>query len=162
MAIYHFSAKMISRAAGSSALAAAAYRSASRLDDGRSVAFDVKDYADIDHGYAATVHKGQGVTVDRVHVLATPGLDRHAAYVALSRHRERVDLHYGRDDFVDQGKLVRTLARVEVVATTSGTTVIAALPSGRFWAAGEGQPPFRFCLRRWHVPTRAGHSMRPT
>src|SRR5690606_31643785 len=27
------------------------------LDDGRSVAFDHKDYADIDHGYAATIHK---------------------------------------------------------------------------------------------------------
>jgi Ti-type conjugative transfer relaxase TraA len=35
MAIYHFSAKVISRAAGSSALAAAAYRSASRLHDQR-------------------------------------------------------------------------------------------------------------------------------
>ena len=35
MAIYHFSAKVISRAAGSSALAAAAYRSAGRLHDAR-------------------------------------------------------------------------------------------------------------------------------
>ena len=35
MAIYHFSAKVISRANGSSALAAAAYRSASRLNDER-------------------------------------------------------------------------------------------------------------------------------
>src|ERR1700755_6649 len=35
MAIYHFSAKVISRAAGSSALPAAAYRSASRLHDQR-------------------------------------------------------------------------------------------------------------------------------
>src|SRR5690349_15537864 len=35
MAIYHFSAKVISRAAGSSALAAAAYRSAARLHDER-------------------------------------------------------------------------------------------------------------------------------
>ncbi|MEG3156070.1 Ti-type conjugative transfer relaxase TraA, partial [Sphingomonas sp. RB1R13] len=35
MAIYHFSAKIISRANGSSALAAAAYRSASRLHDQR-------------------------------------------------------------------------------------------------------------------------------
>lgn len=35
MAIYHFSAKVISRATGSSALAAAAYRSASRLHDQR-------------------------------------------------------------------------------------------------------------------------------
>jgi Ti-type conjugative transfer relaxase TraA len=86
-------------------------RMAVLMDDGRSVAFDVKDYADIDHGYAATIHKSQGVTVDRVHVLATPGLDRHATYVALSRHRDSVDLHYARDDFADRGKLVRTLAR---------------------------------------------------
>ncbi len=81
------------------------------LDDGRAVAFDVKDYAAIDHGYAATIHKAQGMTVDRVHVLATPGLDRHAAYVALSRHRDAVDLHYGRDDFADQSRLVRALSR---------------------------------------------------
>ncbi len=86
-------------------------RMAVMLDDGRHVAFDIKDYAQVDHGYAATVHKSQGVTVDRVHVLATPGLDRHAAYVALSRHRDSVDLHYGRDDFADQGRLVRTLSR---------------------------------------------------
>tara|TARA_R110000868_G_scaffold276108_1_gene535767 strand:- start:7187 stop:10111 length:2925 start_codon:yes stop_codon:yes gene_type:complete len=82
-----------------------------RLDDGRSVAFDLKDYAHVDHGYAATIHKSQGVTVDRAHVLATPGMDRHAAYVGLSRHRDGVQLHYGRDDFVDQTKLVRTLGR---------------------------------------------------
>ncbi len=81
------------------------------LDDGRSVAFDTKHYAHIDHGYAATIHKSQGVTVDRTHVLATPGLDRHATYVALSRHREGVQLHYGRDDFADAGKLARTLSR---------------------------------------------------
>jgi len=81
------------------------------LDDGRSVAFDFKDYAHIDHGYAATIHKAQGMTVDRVKVLATPGMDRHGAYVAMSRHRDSVDLHYGRDDFRDQSKLVRTLSR---------------------------------------------------
>jgi len=86
-------------------------RMAVLLDDGRSIAFDVKDYANLDHGYAATVHKAQGVTVDRVHVLATPGLDRHAAYVALSRHRDSVDLHYGRDDFADGHALTRTLSR---------------------------------------------------
>lgn len=61
--------------------------------DGRSVAFDLKDYAHVDHGYAATIHKAQGMTVDSVHVLATPGLDRHASYVALSRHRDSVELH---------------------------------------------------------------------
>lgn len=82
-----------------------------RTYDGRNVAFDTKDYAHVDHGYAATIHKAQGMTVDRTHVLATPGMDSHGAYVALSRHREGVDLHYGREDFADQSKLVRTLSR---------------------------------------------------
>ena len=82
-----------------------------RLDDGRSVAFDLKSYADIDHGYATTIHKAQGVTVDRVHVLATPGLDQHSSYVGLSRHRDSVQLHYGRDDFDSPERLARTLGR---------------------------------------------------
>ena len=82
-----------------------------KLDDGRSVSFDTKSYAHFDHGYAATIHKAQGMTVDRTHVLATPGLDRHATYVALSRHRDGVQMYYGRDDFADAGKLARTLSR---------------------------------------------------
>ena len=87
-------------------------RSASvRTDDGRSVSFDLKDYDRIDHGYAATIHKAQGMTVDRTHVLATPGMDAHGSYVALSRHRDGMDLHYGRDDFASQDRLARTLSR---------------------------------------------------
>ena len=81
-----------------------------RTDDGRSVSFDLKDYDRIDHGYAATIHKAQGMTVDRTHVLATPGLDAHGSYVALSRHRDGMELHYGRDDFA-AGPAVRTLSR---------------------------------------------------
>ncbi|WP_316213710.1 MULTISPECIES: Ti-type conjugative transfer relaxase TraA [unclassified Bradyrhizobium] len=82
-----------------------------QTDDGRSVRFDLKDYNRIDHGYAATIHKAQGMTVDRAHVLATPGMDAHSSYVALSRHRDGVDLHYGRDDFAGRARLVRTLSR---------------------------------------------------
>jgi Ti-type conjugative transfer relaxase TraA len=82
-----------------------------RTDDGRSVQFDLKDYNKIDRGYAATIHKAQGMTVDRTHVLATPGMDAHSSYVALSRHRDGMDLHYGRDDFAGQDRLLRTLSR---------------------------------------------------
>lgn len=82
-----------------------------RTDDGRSVSFDLKDYRDLDHGYAATIHKTQAVSVDRTHALATPGMDRHGTYVVLTRHREGVDFHYGRDDFKDESRLVRTLSR---------------------------------------------------
>jgi Ti-type conjugative transfer relaxase TraA len=82
-----------------------------RTDDGRSVTFDLKDYNRIDHGYAATIHKAQGMTVDRTHVLATPGMDAHGSYVALSRHRDGMDLHYGCDDFANRDRLARTLSR---------------------------------------------------
>ena len=78
---------------------------------GREVTFYTRDYAHIDHGYAATVHKAQGVTVDRAHVLATPHVDRHAAYVGLTRHRDGVALHYAREDFADQARLARVLSR---------------------------------------------------
>lgn len=88
-----------------------AQRMAVLLDDGRNVAFDAKSYSQIDHGYAATIHKSQGVTVDRAHVLATPGMDQHSSYVALSRHRDSVHIHYGRDDFADERQLARTLSR---------------------------------------------------
>ena len=91
-----------------------------RLDgaDRREVRFDLKDYAQIDHGYASTIHKSQGVTVDHGHLLASDGLDRHAAYVGMSRHRETLAVHYGADDFKDRDQLARTLGRERAKDTT--------------------------------------------
>ncbi|WP_293678512.1 Ti-type conjugative transfer relaxase TraA [uncultured Phenylobacterium sp.] len=91
-----------------------------RLDgaERRQVQFDLKDYAQIDHGYAATIHKSQGVTVDHAHLLASDGLDRHAAYVGMSRHRETLAVHYGADDFKDRHQLTRTLGRERAKDTT--------------------------------------------
>ena len=89
-----------------------------RLDDGRPIGFEVKDYAHIDHGYAATVHKSQGVTVDRTHVLASSHMDRHAAYVGLSRHRERVDLHWSEDQVGSRERLTRVLGRERLKDTS--------------------------------------------
>jgi Ti-type conjugative transfer relaxase TraA len=91
-----------------------------RLDgaDRREVRFDLKDYAQIDHGYASTIHKSQGVTVDHGHLLASDGLDRHAAYVGMSRHRETLAVHYGADDFKDRAQLDRTLSRERAKDTT--------------------------------------------
>ena len=91
-----------------------------RLDgaDRRQVQFDLKDYAQIDHGYASTIHKSQGVTVDHGHLLASDGLDRHAAYVGMSRHRETLAVHYGADDFKGRDQLTRTLGRERAKDTT--------------------------------------------
>lgn len=77
--------------------------------DGKSkpVQIVVKDYKAIDHGYATTIHKNQGATVDRSYVLASRSMDRHLTYVAMSRHRESVQLYAGREDFAGRaGRLV--------------------------------------------------------
>jgi hypothetical protein len=57
------------------------------------------------------VHKAQGVTVDRAHVLASAHMDRHAAYVALTRHRDGVALHWSAEAVGDRAGLGRTLGR---------------------------------------------------
>lgn len=80
-----------------------------RLDDKRQITFDAASYKDIDHGYAATVHKSQGVTVDRAYVLASRYMDAAATYVAMSRHREDVQLHYAEEEFRDDKALVARL-----------------------------------------------------
>jgi Ti-type conjugative transfer relaxase TraA len=91
---------------------------ANGVGTGRAVSFDLKDYAEIDHGYAATVHKSQGVTVDRAHVLATKGMDRHGAYVGLSRHRDGVSLHWSRDEMVSREGLDARLGRERLKDTS--------------------------------------------
>jgi hypothetical protein len=68
-------------------------------------------YAYLDHGYAATIHKAQGVTVDRSYVLGSQYLDAHSTYVAMSRHRECADLFYGKDTFLTRADLIKTLGR---------------------------------------------------
>jgi len=85
-----------------------------KLDTGERVAVDTRFYRDLDYGYAATVHKSQGTTVDRVYVLATRGFDRHLAYVALSRHREDVVMYHSRDreGFLNERHMERLFARL--------------------------------------------------
>jgi Ti-type conjugative transfer relaxase TraA len=74
-----------------------------RLDgkDEPRIAVETKDYQDFDYGYASTIHKSQGTTVDRSYVLASKYFDRHTSYVALSRHREAATLFYGQDEFAN-------------------------------------------------------------
>jgi Ti-type conjugative transfer relaxase TraA len=55
-----------------------------------------REYLEADylaHGYASTVHKAQGATVDRAFVLGSDAIYREAGYVAMSRARERTDLY---------------------------------------------------------------------
>ncbi|MGV1990056.1 Ti-type conjugative transfer relaxase TraA [Agrobacterium sp. 22-221-1] len=77
--------------------------------DGRgddSVSIPTDSYQAIDHGYATTIHKNQGATVDRAFVLASGTMDRHLAYVAMTRHRDSVQLYADSQEFAKAGRLV--------------------------------------------------------
>ena len=108
--------------------------------NGRQVTFYLRDYRHIEHGYAATVHKAQGVTVDRAHVLATAMMDRHAAYVGLTRHREGLALHYAHEEFADAAQLARVLGRERAKDTTLD------------YGYGGGELAERYAVRRGLVP----------
>lgn len=114
-----------------------------QLDGGRQVSFDLKDYNHLDYGYASTIHKSQGVTVDRAHVLASAHMDRHATYVALSRHQLDVSLHYDRETFVDRRALESVLSRERSKDTTLDYAERrgVAMPAGRHGGMFAGFRP---------------------
>jgi hypothetical protein len=77
----------------------------------KTVTFSLEQYNHIAHGYAATIHKAQGVTVDYSYVLASKHLDSHSIYVGMSRHRERADLFWSKEEFFDKKELEQALGR---------------------------------------------------
>lgn len=82
------------------------------LDNKRDVVIDTDQYNSITYGYAATVHKLQGATIDKSFVLASEGFDRHLGYVAMSRHRETMNLYYSRDKYQNYEDLKRKLSNL--------------------------------------------------
>ncbi|KQW26347.1 Dtr system oriT relaxase [Rhizobium sp. Root274] len=87
-------------------------------ENARQVLVEQRFYNDLDHGYATTIHKSQGATVDRVKVLASLSLDRHLTYVAMTRHREDLAVYYGRRSFAKNGGLIPILSRRNAKETT--------------------------------------------
>lgn len=84
----------------------------------RAISVRMNDYNAIDHGYATTIHKNQGATVDRSFVLSSGTMDRHLTYVAMTRHRDGAQLYAGRDEFKDGKALSSRLSRAGVKETT--------------------------------------------
>jgi Ti-type conjugative transfer relaxase TraA len=123
---------------------------------GEAVTFYLRDYGQLEHGYAATVHKAQGVTVDRAHVLAGPGMDRHTAYVALTRHRDGVALHWSREAMGSREGLTKILSRERAKDTSldyAGPEVVAAFAERR--GLHPLAPAGDIAVRR----PKAGHSL---
>lgn len=87
-------------------------------NNARSVSIPVKSYQAFDHGYATTIHKSQGATVDRTFVMASGTMDRHLTYVAMTRHRDSVQLYAACDELKDMKVLSASMGRSGAKETT--------------------------------------------
>ena len=59
----------------------------------RHLTFKPQEFSSIDHGFAVSIHRSQGCTVDRSFVLSSRSMDEHLIYVALTRHKEETALY---------------------------------------------------------------------
>ena len=108
--------------------------------DGREDPVDLSrdDLETVDHGHATTIHKSQGMTADSVFVLPHHRMHRHATYVALSRHSERLEI-FGRAGHVDRpADLVRIAQAAGTLDTDlDGAEAVGAPDEGREAAPWE-------------------------
>ncbi len=77
----------------------------------QNININPEEYRDFAYGYAATVHKVQGMTVDHAFVYARGIWDRSLTYVALSRHRQTCHLYAAKTSYQNQSLLERSLGR---------------------------------------------------
>lgn len=63
------------------------------LANGKTTTLNTDKYKSFDHGYAVTVHKSQGDTVDRTYVVPSQHMESDSLYVAATRHRESLKFY---------------------------------------------------------------------
>jgi Ti-type conjugative transfer relaxase TraA len=88
------------------------------LDGGRAVSWSADEFQGFRHGYAGTIYKGQGKTLDHTYLYHTPHWRAAASYVALTRQRESAKVFVARDTARDAGQLAWQMARGEMKAAS--------------------------------------------
>ena len=84
--------------------------------DGRAaqtIAFNANEFRDFRHGYAGTIYKGQGRTLDQTYLYHSEHWRSAASYVALTRHRDKAEVFVARNTAPNLKELARQMARVD-------------------------------------------------
>src|SRR6202011_4089106 len=86
--------------------------------EGRLVEWSASEFAGFRHGYAGTIYKGQGRTLDHTYLYHTHHWRSAASYVALTRQRESAQVFVARETARDTSQLARQMAREEIRAAS--------------------------------------------
>ena len=85
---------------------------------GREVSWSASEFQGFRHGYAGTIYKGQGKTLDHTYLLHTHHWRAAASYVALTRQRESAQVFVATETARDVQQLARQMGRGEVRAAS--------------------------------------------
>jgi hypothetical protein len=84
--------------------------------DGRqpkTINFDAASFDQFRHGYAGTIYRGQGRTLDQTYLYHSEHWRSAASYVALTRHRDKAELFVARNTARDVNQLARQMGRTD-------------------------------------------------
>jgi len=84
------------------------------LSAGREVVWSASEFAGFRHGYAGTIYKGQGKTLDHTYLLHSEHWRQASSYVALTRQRESAHIFAATETARDVRDLAWQMSRVEV------------------------------------------------
>ena len=122
-----------------------------RMDSGKDLAFDPLKYEHFQYGYATTINKSQGATVERTYNLAGGGLEQ--TYVQMTRHTSAAHLVMTEDQIAREAEN----AGVELAPTEKMLAYAQSLAEKNDLPLPEGiAEDFGFC-RSWlntHAPQK--------
>ncbi len=82
-----------------------------RLDGDKTLSFSPHMFPFFDQGWAVTIHKSQGTTVDKSFLLLSHEMTQNLTYVAMTRHREDVSVYGSTLDFWRPEKVADVLSK---------------------------------------------------
>ena len=97
--------------------------------ESREVAWSAAEFTGFRHGYAGTIYKGQGRTLDHTYLYHSHHWRQTSSYVALTRQRERATIFAATETARDVAQLARQVGRGEVCAASLAWATRAELPS---------------------------------
>ncbi len=106
---------------------------------GREVTWAAEEFEGFRHGYAGTIYKGQGKTLDHTYLLHTHHWRAAASYVALTRQREGAQVFVSTEVARNAQQLARQMGRGEVRAASVAWATADELAPELRQRAGVGQ-----------------------
>jgi Ti-type conjugative transfer relaxase TraA len=88
------------------------------FDNGEKKEIDPRTYDGLRHGYASTVYKAQGSTLDHVYVLHSNTTNQATSYVSLTRQTQSLSLFVSKDETPTENHLIRQMSREEGKGTS--------------------------------------------